>query len=53
MPPGDDLARKLAAAYAEAQARGEGAVQVDGVMVDVASIRILQNVVDKAALIGM
>ncbi|MEN3161253.1 CoA ester lyase [Tistrella mobilis] len=46
-------ARKLAAAYAEAQARGEGAVQVDGVMVDVASIRILQNVIDKAEMIGM
>jgi len=46
-------ARKLANAYEEAQARGEGAVQVDGVMVDVASIRILQNTLQKADLIGM
>jgi citrate lyase subunit beta / citryl-CoA lyase len=46
-------ARKLAKAYEEAQARGEGAVQVDGVMIDVASIRILQNTIDKADRIGM
>jgi citrate lyase subunit beta/citryl-CoA lyase len=46
-------ARSLAKVYEEAQARGEGAVQVDGVMVDVASIRILQNTLQKADLIGM
>jgi citrate lyase subunit beta/citryl-CoA lyase len=48
-----ERARTLTKAYNEAQARGEGAVQVDGVMVDVASIRILQNTLDRAALIGM
>lgn len=48
-----ERARKLAKAYAEAQARGEGAVQVDGVMVDVASVRIMQNILDKAELAGL
>lgn len=48
-----DQARKLAAAYAEAEAQGLGAVAVDGVMVDAASIRILQNILRKADLIGM
>ena len=54
-PPADEVARarKLAAAYAKAVARGEGAVQVDGVMIDAASVRIVQNVIDKADLIGM
>ena len=46
-------ARKLAEAYAAAVARGEGAVQLDGVMIDAASVRIVQNVIDKADLIGM
>lgn len=46
-------ARKLSAAYAEAEANGLGAVAVDGVMVDAASIRILQNTLRKADLIGM
>ena len=44
---------KLAAAYAKAEAEGLGAVNVDGVMVDVASIRILNNTLRKAELIGM
>lgn len=49
-----DRARTLAAAYAQAEAAGLGAVNVDGVMVDVASIRILRNtVLNKADLIGM
>ncbi len=48
-----DRARKLAAAYAEAEAQGLGAVNVDGVMVDAASIRILNNTLKKAELIGM
>lgn len=46
-------ARKVAAAYAEAEAQGLGAVQMDGIMVDAASVRILRNVLDKADLIGM
>jgi citrate lyase subunit beta/citryl-CoA lyase len=49
-----DRARKLAAAYAKAEAEGLGAVNVDGVMIDVASIRILRNtLLKKADLIGM
>jgi citrate lyase subunit beta/citryl-CoA lyase len=49
-----DRARKLAAAYAKAEAEGLGAVNVDGIMIDVASIRILRStVLDRADLIGM
>ena len=48
-----DNARKQMAAYDDALAQGLGAIQVDGVMVDAASVRILQNVIDKADLIGM
>lgn len=46
-------ARKQKAAYAEAIDKGLGAISVDGVMVDAATIRILQNTLDKADLIGM
>lgn len=46
-------ARRLVAAYAEATAQGVGSVNIDGVMVDAASIRILCNVVARADLIGM
>jgi len=54
-PPREQVerARKLAAAYAAAEAAGLGAVNVDGVMVDAASVRILQNTLKKADLIGM
>ncbi len=48
-----DIARKQKQAYEEALADGLGAIQVDGVMVDAASIRISQNMLDKADLIGM
>jgi citrate lyase subunit beta/citryl-CoA lyase len=48
-----DRARKLAKAYAEAEEQGLGAVAIDGVMVDAASVRILRNVIVKADLIGM
>ncbi|MFL6655281.1 MAG: HpcH/HpaI aldolase/citrate lyase family protein [Sulfurifustis sp.] len=48
-----ERARKLAAAYAEAEAAGLGAVNVDGTMVDAASIRILQNTLKKADLMGL
>jgi citrate lyase subunit beta/citryl-CoA lyase len=46
-------ARERVAAYDEAQAQGLGAVAVDGTMVDVASVRILRNTLDKADLIGL
>ncbi len=48
-----DRARKLAAAYADAEAAGLGAVAVDGTMVDIASIRILRNTLKRAELIGI
>ena len=46
-------ARKIAAAYDEAVANGQGAAQVDGTMIDAASVRIVQNTIDKADLYGM
>ncbi|MGE0829198.1 MAG: CoA ester lyase [Hyphomonadaceae bacterium] len=46
-------ARKMEAAYREAEARGLGAVQVDGVMIDVAVLRLVRNTLAKADLIGM
>ena len=48
-----DLARHQKAAYDAALADGEGAISVDGVMVDAASVRLLQNLIDKADMIGM
>jgi citrate lyase subunit beta/citryl-CoA lyase len=48
-----ERARKLEKAYAEAEAQGLGAINVDGVMIDVASIRILRNTIRKAELYGM
>lgn len=52
-PSHEDVARarKLAAAYAEAESQGLGSVSVDGVMVDVASIRIIRNTLEIADLI--
>ena len=46
-------ARKLEAAYRQAESQGLGAVQVDGVMVDVAVLRLVRNTLSKAELIGM
>ncbi len=46
-------ARKQKTAYAEALEQGLGAINVDGVMVDAASIRIVQNLLDRADLYGM
>lgn len=45
--------RRWAAAYAEAEAQGLGAVQIDGVMIDVAVIRAGRNLIAQADLIGM
>lgn len=47
------LARAQKAAYDEALAQGIGSINVDGVMVDAASIRIVQNTIDRADLIGI
>lgn len=46
-------ARKQEAAYREAEAQGLGAVQVDGVMIDVAVLRLTQNVLRRAELYGL
>jgi len=46
-------ARKQKTAYEEALTQGLGAINVDGVMVDAASIRIVQNLIDRADLYGM
>lgn len=46
-------ARKQKAAYDDALSQGLGAINVDGVMVDAASIRIVQNLMDRADLIGV
>jgi len=46
-------ARAMARAYDEALARGEGAVTYEGMMIDAASVRIVQNTLDKADLYGM
>ncbi len=54
--PGQDAiaaARKQKEAYAQALEEGLGAINVDGVMVDAASIRIVQNLLDRAELYGM
>jgi citrate lyase subunit beta/citryl-CoA lyase len=48
-----DRARRMIAAYFEAEAKGLGAVAVEGVMVDAASARAWRNITDRADLIGM
>lgn len=54
-PPAEEVARarELAEAYDKALAEGVGSVNVNGTMVDAASIRIIMNTVRKAELIGM
>ena len=46
-------ARHMEAAYRAAEAQGLGAVQVDGVMVDVVILRLVRNTLEKAALYGL
>jgi citrate lyase subunit beta/citryl-CoA lyase len=48
-----DYARKVVTAYAQAEAEGQGAIAIDGVLIDVASVRGLRNIVAKADLIGI
>lgn len=49
-----ESARRVVAAYTEAEAEGSGAIKVDGVMVDVATVRLLRNgILRKAELYGM
>lgn len=46
-------AREMAAAYEKAVAEGQGSINVHGMMVDAASIRLLSNTIKKADLVGM
>jgi len=48
-----DYARRLDAAYTQAQEQGLGAVAFEGKMVDVAIVRSVRNVLQKADLIGL
>ncbi|QRQ83762.1 HpcH/HpaI aldolase/citrate lyase family protein [Cupriavidus oxalaticus] len=46
-------ARDMIRAYDEALSQGLGAVQYEGKMIDIASVRIVRNLVQRADLIGM
>jgi citrate lyase subunit beta / citryl-CoA lyase len=46
-------ARRIEKAYREAAARGAGAVEIDGMMMDVAVLRLVRNVLDQADLYGL
>jgi citrate lyase subunit beta/citryl-CoA lyase len=46
-------ARRIEAAYLEAEAKGLGAAQVDGRMIDVASLRYVRNTLERAELYGL
>ncbi len=48
-----DRARRLDAAYREAQANGLGAVAFEGKMIDVAVVRNARNIIQQADLIGI
>jgi citrate lyase subunit beta / citryl-CoA lyase len=54
-PTKDEVARarKMAEVYAKAEADGLGAVTHEGVMIDVASVRGIRHVIERADLIGM
>jgi citrate lyase subunit beta/citryl-CoA lyase len=47
-----DLARRMCDAYEAAQRGGEGAAGASGVLVDAASLRIFQAVLERARLTG-
>lgn len=46
-------ARKMDEEYAKAEAAGIGAIQIDGTLVDAASVRIQRNIVKRANLVGV
>ena len=54
-PEADEVARArdMIKAYDAALAQGLGAVQYEGKMIDIASVRIVRNLVDRADRIGM
>lgn len=53
-PTDDEVrsARELVEAYAAAEASGEGAAGIGGVMIDAATLRIMEGVLERAKLIG-
>ena len=54
-PSADSIAqaRKMERAMREAEAKGLGAVQVDGAMIDVAVLRLVRNTLNQAELYGL
>jgi citrate lyase subunit beta/citryl-CoA lyase len=54
-PRAEDVAkaREMKKAYEAALAQGLGAVQYEGKMIDIASVRIVKNITDRADQIGM
>ncbi|WP_137920834.1 CoA ester lyase [Hydrogenophaga sp. 2FB] len=48
-----EQARNMVKAYDEALAQGLGAVQYEGKMIDIASVRVVRNLLARADLIGM
>ncbi|MCC5988329.1 MAG: CoA ester lyase [Pararhodobacter sp.] len=48
-----DFARRMRAAFNDALARGQGAAQFEGKMIDIASVRIADRIIERAKLIGM
>ncbi|MFN3974170.1 MAG: HpcH/HpaI aldolase/citrate lyase family protein [Dehalococcoidia bacterium] len=54
-PPSKEVewAMRVIQAYEEALARGEGAITIDGRMIDAASLRVAQATVQKARLAGL
>jgi citrate lyase subunit beta/citryl-CoA lyase len=53
LPEEVERARAMKKAYEEALAQGIGAVQYEGKMIDIAAVRIVSNVIDKADRLGM
>lgn len=51
--PDVDRARKLVAAYRQAEREGLGAINVEGEFVDAATVRILANLLSRADVLGM
>jgi citrate lyase subunit beta/citryl-CoA lyase len=54
-PTGDEIERatRIVTAVREAEERGDGAANVDGVMVDAATTRVFEVVLDRARLCGL
>lgn len=54
-PGASDIARarEIASAYAKAEAEGVGSVNIGGMMVDAATVRILANVLRRAETLGL